>query len=82
MGPKVFPGRYTAEIEGDHLAPVVWRDRLYLFWVTFIEKPKQTGGEARTIERMTALLIQLNTRYHWNGVAGFKLLHQSPPSAT
>lgn len=26
----------TAEIEGDHLAPVVWRDRLYLFWVTFM----------------------------------------------
>lgn len=29
----------TAEIEGDHLAPVVWRGRLYLFWVTFMEKP-------------------------------------------
>jgi hypothetical protein len=29
----------TAEIEGDHLAPVVWRDRLYLFWVTFRDKP-------------------------------------------
>ena len=28
----------SAEIEGDHLAPVVWRDRLYLFWVTFLEK--------------------------------------------
>jgi Neuraminidase-like domain/ABC toxin N-terminal region len=31
----------TAEIESDHLAPVVWRDRLYLFWVTFMEKPEQ-----------------------------------------
>jgi hypothetical protein len=29
----------TAEIEGDHLAPVIWRGRLYLFWVTFAEKP-------------------------------------------
>jgi len=28
----------TAEIQGDHLAPVIWRDRLYLFWVTFMEK--------------------------------------------
>jgi hypothetical protein len=28
----------TAEISGDHLAPVIWRDRLYLFWITFIEK--------------------------------------------
>lgn len=28
----------SAEIEGDHLAPVVWRDRLYLFWVTFLDQ--------------------------------------------
>jgi hypothetical protein len=28
----------TAEIEGDHLAPVFWRGRLYLFWVTFMDK--------------------------------------------
>jgi hypothetical protein len=28
----------TAEITGNHLAPVVWRDRLYLFWVTFMER--------------------------------------------
>jgi ABC toxin-like protein/neuraminidase-like protein/virulence plasmid A protein len=31
----------TTEIEGDHLAPVVWRDRLYLFWVTFMDKPNE-----------------------------------------
>ncbi|SFE35463.1 neuraminidase-like domain-containing protein [Nitrosomonas sp. Nm166] len=29
----------TAEVTGDHLAPVIWRDRLYLFWVTFMDKP-------------------------------------------
>jgi ribosomal protein L7/L12 len=29
----------TAAIEGDHLAPVIWRDRLYLFWITFLDKP-------------------------------------------
>ena len=28
----------STEIEGDHLAPVVWRDRLYLFWVTFTDQ--------------------------------------------
>ncbi|MCU0543437.1 MAG: neuraminidase-like domain-containing protein [Oscillatoriaceae cyanobacterium Prado104] len=28
----------TTEIEGDHLVAVVWRDRLHLFWVTFLEK--------------------------------------------
>ncbi len=42
----------SAEIEGDHLAPVVWRDRLYLFWVTFMDKPvenpKPTGKAATT----------------------------------
>ncbi len=31
----------TAEIEGDHLAPIVWRNRLYLFWVTFMDKADQ-----------------------------------------
>ncbi len=30
------------EIEGDHVAAVVWRDRLHLFWLTFEEK-----GETR-----------------------------------
>lgn len=61
----------TAEIEGDHLAPVVWRDRLYLFWVTFIEKPKQTGGEARTIEpgksvSVAAAESEFEAHLHWS----------------
>jgi 8-hydroxy-5-deazaflavin:NADPH oxidoreductase len=30
---------------------------------------------ARIIERMTLLLLQLNGRHHWNGQAGFKLVH-------
>lgn len=28
----------TVTIQGDHLAPVIWRERLFLFWVTFMEK--------------------------------------------
>jgi hypothetical protein len=36
----------SAEIDGDHLAPVVWRDRLYLFWVTFIEKPEPPAPDS------------------------------------
>lgn len=31
----------TVEIQGDHLAPVIWRNRLYLFWVTFLAEPEQ-----------------------------------------
>ena len=33
----------TADIQGDHLAPVIWRDRLYLFWVTFMEQPDRAA---------------------------------------
>jgi 5-hydroxyisourate hydrolase-like protein (transthyretin family) len=61
----------TAEIEGDHLAPVVWRDRLYLFWVTFLEKPKQTGGRARNITpgdsvSVAAAESELEAHLHWS----------------
>jgi len=28
----------AADIEGNHIVPVVWRDRLCVFWVTFLEK--------------------------------------------
>jgi len=31
-----------AEISSDHLAPVIWRGRVYLFWITFMQKPNQT----------------------------------------
>lgn len=61
----------TAEIEGDHLAPVVWRDRLYLFWVTFLKKPKQTGGEARTVSAGDSVSVaaaesELEAHLHWS----------------
>ncbi|MFD7712867.1 neuraminidase-like domain-containing protein [Streptomyces sp. NPDC059786] len=61
----------TAEIEGDHLAPVVWRDRLYLFWVTFLEKPKQTGGETRTLKAGDSVSVagassELEAHLHWS----------------
>lgn len=51
----------SAEIEGDHLAPVVWRDRLYLFWVTFMDKPDsgadlgplpQQNGQEKTVTNL------------------------------
>lgn len=41
----------TAEIEGDHLAPVVWRDRLYLFWVTFMEKAEPPAGSTASLKQ-------------------------------
>jgi hypothetical protein len=27
------------EIEGDHIVPVIWRNRLHVFWVSFLEQP-------------------------------------------
>ena len=35
----------TAEIEGDHVVAVVWRERLHLFWVTFLEKASQDPND-------------------------------------
>lgn len=34
------------EIEGNHIVPVVWRDRLNVFWVTFIDNPDPNAGPA------------------------------------
>ena len=31
-------------VEGDHVMPVVWRDRLFLFWVTFLEQGQASGS--------------------------------------
>lgn len=60
----------TAEIEGDHLAPVVWRDRLYLFWVTSMEKAAQSNVTL-TIDTtkpvtITAVQKELEVQLHWS----------------
>lgn len=42
-----------AEIEGDHVSAVVWRDRLQLFWVTFMDKAeKKEPAAGQTLEGM------------------------------
>jgi GH18 family chitinase len=45
----------TVDIEGDHIAAVVWRDRLHLFWLTFAPMsqppttaPQGTGSDSGT----------------------------------
>jgi hypothetical protein len=32
------------EIEGNHIVPVVWRERLHVFWVTFLDNPDPDSG--------------------------------------
>ncbi|CAH1073230.1 neuraminidase-like domain-containing protein [Candidatus Nitrotoga sp. 1052] len=70
----------SAEIEGDHLAPVVWRDRLYLFWVTFMEKSAENAqpgslqgslAQAGLADMMRAVKVagepkQIDVQLHWS----------------
>jgi hypothetical protein len=70
----------TAEVEGEHLAPVVWRNRLYLFWVTFLEKPKEPNPAASDSTKMTELTVggnfariqqkQVEIQLHWSEYLG------------
>ncbi|MFO8091155.1 MAG: neuraminidase-like domain-containing protein [Desulfatiglandaceae bacterium] len=48
--------RVDLDIEGDHLIPVVWNRRLYLFWPIFTEKPK--GEVERSNKKITQLELQ------------------------
>jgi hypothetical protein len=62
----------SAEIEGDHLAPVVWRDRLYLFWVTFLEKPQ--GNQVSEIDPTQTVPVppvmkDVEAQLHWSEYA-------------
>jgi len=34
----------SAEIDGDHIVAVMWRERLHLFWLTFMEKVEESAG--------------------------------------
>ncbi|XXY16741.1 neuraminidase-like domain-containing protein [Sorangium sp. So ce216] len=60
----------SAEIEGDHLAPVVWRDRLYLFWVTFLVTPTETNVETQIDPTKTttipAVRKNVEAHLHWS----------------
>ncbi len=66
----------TAEIEGDHIVAVVWRQRLHLFWVTFLEKAKQDGNTGKTFQQMAGepipavpkeVEVQLNWSEYFQG---------------
>jgi hypothetical protein len=59
-------GPISAEIEGDHLAPVIWRDRLYLFWVTFMDTPDDNAQPGSTTRAHA--LIQTKLRDLMNDV--------------
>jgi hypothetical protein len=62
----------SAEIEGDHLAPVVWRDRLFLFWVTFLQSGKPSGGpsNADNLTALPTLKRDVEAQLHWSEYVG------------
>ena len=35
----------SAEIDGEHIVAVMWRERLHLFWVTFMEKVEESNSQ-------------------------------------
>lgn len=47
----------TAEIQGNHIIPVVWRNRLNLFWVTFMEQADPNGAPATTSDTSESFKI-------------------------
>jgi hypothetical protein len=55
----------TTEIQGDHLAPVIWRDRLCLFWVTFLDRADAPATDDSTSGKRVGDLTT-------NQVAGLK----------
>lgn len=68
----------TTEIDGDHIVAVVWRERLHLFWVTFMVKAQQGSttptqvGENDSVGKIfnTAVKItpqlEVQVQLHWS----------------
>ncbi|MBS1789171.1 MAG: hypothetical protein JST85_15710 [Acidobacteria bacterium] len=69
----------TADIQGDTLAPVVWNDRLHLFWVTFLEKadsaipnqsdqklPEPTLSETKPSDVVKPVNKEIEAELHWS----------------
>jgi hypothetical protein len=40
----------SAEMDGDHIVAVMWRERLHLFWLTFMEKVEASSSGPKTDE--------------------------------
>ncbi len=63
----------TADIQGDHIVPVVWRKRLHVFWVTFMQKGNppddaqmdKTPEQMRTEKFSKSVSHGLEAQLHW-----------------
>lgn len=60
-----------AEIEGDHVVTAVWKDRLYVFWLTFLLKADENANQSTVIEDMAsrktgdASMKQVEVQLNW-----------------
>jgi hypothetical protein len=61
------------EIEGDHVVAVIWRQRLHLFWATFVEKAKQdNSGNTIPVDFMAGVNVptgpdrQIDVQLNWS----------------
>ena len=56
------------DVQGDHLAPIVWHDRLRLFWVTFTTVAVESGAQSVTNGSYTILpaMRMLIAQLHWS----------------
>ena len=49
----------TAEIDGDHIVAVMWRERLHLFWLTFMQKVEESAtGSPQTDFKLLAAVVE------------------------
>ena len=55
--------RIDLDIEGDHLIPVVWNRRLYLFWPIFTEKTQQVESSDKKITDLRT--SEINPSKYW-----------------
>lgn len=64
--------KMDVDIEGDHLIPVIWNRRLYVFWPLFRERPYQPKQQEETSESNEAKGTYTELRLSWSEYKGNK----------
>src|SRR5262249_52381359 len=61
--------KVPVDVQGDHLIPVVWNRRLYLFWPIFTEKASRSTGRTNATRDIVVLEVEAkeNTRRRQTG---------------
>jgi hypothetical protein len=62
------------DIDGDHVVGMVWQGRMNLFWLTFLDKPKQSGdGGGQQVDATKPMVLptgvphkEINVQLNWS----------------